>query len=146
MVTLAAHILQTKATKFDPSKFKDEHELALKKLVQRKAKDQKIEAPEPSRGPENVVNLMDALRQSLAKPGKPPSAGRDSQAQSSMARASYAASAISFRPPMCHACTVSTGHTAPLPLSTWDRDTLRAIAVAYCIAHLVPGIRPRACR
>jgi hypothetical protein len=24
-----------------------------------------------------------------------------------------------------------TGHTTPLPLSTWDRDTLRAIAVAY---------------
>ena len=24
-----------------------------------------------------------------------------------------------------------TGHTTPLPLSTWDRDTLRAVAVAY---------------
>jgi|GEM_PF-5583618 hypothetical protein len=24
-----------------------------------------------------------------------------------------------------------TGHTTPLPLTTWDRDTLRAVAVAY---------------
>jgi hypothetical protein len=24
-----------------------------------------------------------------------------------------------------------TGHTTPLPLSTWDRDTLRAVAIAY---------------
>ena len=24
-----------------------------------------------------------------------------------------------------------TGHTTQLPLSTWDRDTLRAVAVAY---------------
>ena len=24
-----------------------------------------------------------------------------------------------------------TGHTTPLPLSTWDHDTLRAVAVAY---------------
>ena len=23
------------------------------------------------------------------------------------------------------------GHTTPLPLSTWDRDTLRAVALAY---------------
>ena len=24
-----------------------------------------------------------------------------------------------------------TGHTTPLPLSTWDRDTLRAVAIRY---------------
>ena len=24
-----------------------------------------------------------------------------------------------------------TGHTTPLPLTTWDRDTLRAVAIAY---------------
>jgi DNA end-binding protein Ku len=33
MVNLAAHILQTKAMKFDPRKFKDEYETALQKLV-----------------------------------------------------------------------------------------------------------------
>ena len=37
MVELAGHILQTKAAHFDPSKFKDEYEDALKALVRRKA-------------------------------------------------------------------------------------------------------------
>jgi Ku protein len=37
MVSLAAHILDTKAGRFDPAKFKDEYELALRKLVKRKA-------------------------------------------------------------------------------------------------------------
>ena len=37
MVSLASHILDTKAGHFDPAKFKDEFELALRKLVKRKA-------------------------------------------------------------------------------------------------------------
>src|SRR3977135_4367115 len=37
MVDLAAHILDTKASKFDPGKFKDKYETALKVLVKRKA-------------------------------------------------------------------------------------------------------------
>jgi DNA end-binding protein Ku len=65
MVSLASHILETKAAKFDPGKFKDEYETALKKLVQRKAKGHTIEVPEPEAKPSNVVNLMDALRESL---------------------------------------------------------------------------------
>jgi DNA end-binding protein Ku len=36
MVNLASHILATKETKFDPRRFKDEYEKALKKLVRRK--------------------------------------------------------------------------------------------------------------
>jgi DNA end-binding protein Ku len=42
MVSLAVHILQDKATKFDPEKFKDEYEGALRKLVQRKARGHTI--------------------------------------------------------------------------------------------------------
>ena len=67
MVKLAAHILATKETKFDPRKFKDEYEKALKKLVRRKAKGHTIEEPAPSERADNVINLMDALRQSLGK-------------------------------------------------------------------------------
>jgi len=65
MVSLALHILETKAAKFDPGKFKDEYETALRKLVQRKAKGHTIEAPEPEEKPSNVINLMDALHESL---------------------------------------------------------------------------------
>jgi DNA end-binding protein Ku len=65
MVELAGHILDSKAAHFDPSKFKDEYEDALKALVRRKAAGKPIEAPEPEERPSNVINLMDALKQSL---------------------------------------------------------------------------------
>jgi DNA end-binding protein Ku len=72
MVSLASHILQTKAATFDPGKFKDEYETALRKLVQRKAKGHTIEAPAPEEKPSNVVNLMAALRGSLKTNSKRP--------------------------------------------------------------------------
>src|SRR6266705_5311321 len=65
MVELAAHILHTKAAHFDPSKFKDEYENALKALVKRKAAGKPVKAAEPEERPSNVISLMDALRQSL---------------------------------------------------------------------------------
>src|SRR3954454_3815294 len=65
MVELASHILQTKAAHFDPSKFKDEYEDALKALVRRKASGKPIKAAEPEEKPDNVINLMDALKASL---------------------------------------------------------------------------------
>jgi Ku protein len=65
MIELASHILDTKAAHFDPSKFKDEYEDALKKLVRRKAAGKPIKAAEPAEKPSNVVSLMDALRQSV---------------------------------------------------------------------------------
>jgi DNA end-binding protein Ku len=64
-VKLAEHILDSKAGHFNPSKFKDEYESALKKLVRRKAKGHTIEEPEERPEPSNVIDLMDALRRSL---------------------------------------------------------------------------------
>ena len=71
MVDLASHILATKETKFDPGKFKDDYETALKKLVRRKAKGQTIEPPEETEKSDNVIDLAEALRQSLASGRKP---------------------------------------------------------------------------
>jgi len=65
MIELAGHILDTKAAHFDPSKFKDEYETALKTLVKRKAAGKPIKSVEPEAKPSNVINLMDALKQSL---------------------------------------------------------------------------------
>jgi non-homologous end joining protein Ku len=67
------------AAKFDPGKFKDEYETALRKLVQRKAKGHTIEAPEPEEKPSNVINLMDALRESLKTNSKRPHTSGASQ-------------------------------------------------------------------
>jgi Ku protein len=65
MVELAGHILQSKAAHFDPSKFRDEYENALKALVRRKAAGKPIKVAEREQKPDNVVNLMDALKASL---------------------------------------------------------------------------------
>jgi DNA end-binding protein Ku len=65
MVELASHILDSKAEHFDPSKFKDEYENALKALVKRKAAGKPVKTVEREEKSDNVINLMDALRQSL---------------------------------------------------------------------------------
>src|SRR5437879_1422411 len=65
MVELASHILDTKAAHFDPSKFKDEYENALKMLVKRKAAGKPVKTAEPEERPDNVISLVDALQQSL---------------------------------------------------------------------------------
>src|SRR3954449_188202 len=65
MIELATHILDSKAEHFDPSKFKDEYETALKALVKRKAAGKSVKVLEREEKSDNVINLMDALRQSL---------------------------------------------------------------------------------
>jgi DNA end-binding protein Ku len=63
MLKLATHILETKKGKFDPKKFEDRYENALKDLIKAKRAGKKpptVEEPRPS----NVVNLMDALKRS----------------------------------------------------------------------------------
>ncbi|MET0968226.1 MAG: Ku protein [Tardiphaga sp.] len=69
MVDLAVHILDSKASHFDPTKFEDEYEAALKKLVASKVAGKPVAATEKSDKPDNVINLMDALKASL-KGGK----------------------------------------------------------------------------
>jgi DNA end-binding protein Ku len=65
MIELASHILDTKAAHFDPSKFRDDYETALKTLVRRKAAGKPVKAAEPVERRDNVISLMDALKQSL---------------------------------------------------------------------------------
>jgi DNA end-binding protein Ku len=64
MLDLALHIVETKKGTFEPEKFEDQYEDALKQLIRKKQKGEKIERP-AERAPSNVVNLMDALRQSV---------------------------------------------------------------------------------
>jgi len=72
MIDLAVHIVETKTGHFKPSEFKDDYEDALKELLRKKQKGEKIERPK-ERAPSNVINLMDALRQSVkAEGGRPP--------------------------------------------------------------------------
>ena len=65
MIELASHILDSKAGRFDASQFKDQYELALRKLVKRKASGKTIEIPAEREDRGNVVDLMEALRNSV---------------------------------------------------------------------------------
>jgi DNA end-binding protein Ku len=65
MLELASHIVETKRGEFDPSKFEDHYEEALKELLRKKQKGEKIERPKET-PPSNVVDLMEALRQSVS--------------------------------------------------------------------------------
>jgi DNA end-binding protein Ku len=65
MVELASHILDTKASHFDPKKFEDEYENALKVLVKKKAAGKTIKMPEKPEKADNVIDLMAALKNSL---------------------------------------------------------------------------------
>jgi DNA end-binding protein Ku len=69
MLDLAKHIVEQKSGHFDPSKFEDHYEAALQELLSKKQKGLPI-APAQKRAPDNVINLMDALRESLKTSGK----------------------------------------------------------------------------
>jgi DNA end-binding protein Ku len=85
MLELASHIVETKASHFDPSKFDDRYEDALKDLLKKKQEGKPIERPERPE-PTNVVNLMEALRRSVEASGK--SAADKGKARSSARRSS----------------------------------------------------------
>lgn len=87
MLDLALHIVESKRGKFQPEKFQDQYEDALKELLRKKQQGERIErAKEPART--NVVNLMDALRQSIAQemrtPARPKKGRKRTEGQTEM--------------------------------------------------------------
>jgi DNA end-binding protein Ku len=64
MLDLAKHIVTQKASSFEPGKFEDHYEEALTELINAKRNGRTI-SPRPRPKGENVVDLMDALKQSL---------------------------------------------------------------------------------
>jgi DNA end-binding protein Ku len=86
MIELAGHILHSKAAHFDPSKFKDEYEDALKALVRRKAAGKPVKVTEREEKPSNVISLMDALKQSLKSKSSPKRTSRPASRQAPQRR------------------------------------------------------------
>ena len=69
MLEIAEKIVDKLEGKFDPSTFKDRYEDAVRDLIARKKKGQKIVTAPPVESEGKVINLMDALRRSLAGEG-----------------------------------------------------------------------------
>jgi DNA end-binding protein Ku len=66
MLKLAEHILQTKAGEFDPSEFVDHYEEAVVEMLKKKQAGIVLPKGKATDQPRNVVNLMDALKRSVA--------------------------------------------------------------------------------
>jgi len=66
MLQLAEHILETKAGDFDPAAFVDHYEEAVVDLLKHKEAGTPVTRQKAAAPASNVVNLMDALRKSVA--------------------------------------------------------------------------------
>jgi DNA end-binding protein Ku len=66
MLKLAQHILQCKATDFDPSQFVDRYEEAVVEMLKKKRAGLPVSRERALARPQNAVNLMEALRGSVA--------------------------------------------------------------------------------
>ncbi|MCG2665739.1 Ku protein [Bradyrhizobium sp. GCM10023182] len=75
MLDLAKHIVNQKAGQFEPDKFEDHYESALVDLINQKRAGKVIRPKERPKG-ENVVDLMEALRQSVGREAAPANAGK----------------------------------------------------------------------
>ena len=79
MLKLAEHILQSKTTDFDPTQFVDRYEEAVVGMLKTKQAALPVSREHGAPQPQNVVNLMDALRRSIAEEEAattPPKKGR----------------------------------------------------------------------
>jgi DNA end-binding protein Ku len=73
MVAVADTIIERRAAAFDPADFHDRYQDALRELVESKAKGLPMAKKRAAEPPPKVIDLMDALKRSLAEGGgKPP--------------------------------------------------------------------------
>ena len=78
MLDLAKHIVEQKSGEFEPEEFEDHYETALIDLINQKRNGVKIAPKAAPKTGGNVINLMDALKKSLAneKQAAPPAKAR----------------------------------------------------------------------
>jgi DNA end-binding protein Ku len=70
MLDLAKHIVEKKSAAFEPEGFEDHYEAALVDLINKKRAGVKLPAKAAPKTGGNVINLMDALKKSLASEGE----------------------------------------------------------------------------
>jgi DNA end-binding protein Ku len=70
MLDLAKHIVNQKASTFEPEKFEDHYEEALTELINAKRNGKTVSAKPRPKG-DNVVDLMDALKRSITGDAAP---------------------------------------------------------------------------
>jgi DNA end-binding protein Ku len=76
MLKLAEHILKNKAANFDPFQFVDHYEEAVVEMLKKKQAGIPAPRERAAARPQNVVNLMDALRRSIAQEKRAPASSK----------------------------------------------------------------------
>src|SRR5712675_117370 len=76
MLDLAKHIVEQKTGSFEPDQFEDRYESALIELINQKRNGIKTPAKSAPKTSGNVINLMDALKRSLASEKQPAPAAK----------------------------------------------------------------------
>jgi DNA end-binding protein Ku len=71
MLQIAEKIIEQQEARFDPTEFKDRYEDALRDLINRKKKGEKLVSAEKPADEDKVVDLMEALKKSLEGGGGP---------------------------------------------------------------------------
>lgn len=87
MLSIAKDIIARKSAHFDPRKFEDRYEQALKELIEAKRAGQPVHIPEAPQ-PRPTPNLMDALRRSLEREPATPAPRRGRRAAAAGAEGS----------------------------------------------------------
>ena len=72
MLELAKHIVEQKSGDFEPEDFEDHYEAALIDLINKKRSGVRLPAKTAPKASGNVINLMDALKKSLASEKQAP--------------------------------------------------------------------------
>jgi DNA end-binding protein Ku len=69
-LTLAKQLIQGNTSKFNLTSYKDDYAAAVKKLIDAKRKGKPLQEVEPEPSHPKVLNIMDALRNSIAQSSK----------------------------------------------------------------------------
>ncbi len=70
-LAMATQLIEAYSQPFDLDAFKDDYETALRELIEAKQKNIPLPFADKGAKPTKVINLMDALRQSVSKAKKP---------------------------------------------------------------------------